>query len=52
MDSPLIGIAFTLAGFLLLLLQILGHDLLRAYAALVADAERHFGHDTRVFPDA
>ena len=49
--SLIIGSAFTLAGFALLLLQVLAVDCLRAYRAICEQVEADLGHDTLVCPD-
>lgn len=50
-DSVSAGCIFTLAGFLLLLAQILMNDILIACRAISEQIEADFGHDTKIFPD-
>ena len=51
MTSLSYGCAFTVAGFALLLGQVVAYDLLRALTALRGGVETAFGHDTLIYPD-
>lgn len=47
----MITAAFTLAGFALLMIQILTVDTLRALREIRESVDHAFGHDARIYPD-
>jgi hypothetical protein len=47
----MLGTIFTLAGMLLFMAAVAVMDGWRAIAREIHEANRHFGHDTNIFPD-